>query len=67
MFFHETIEDSVGREGNWRKTHSAELVLPISNFFGCEFDIGTFNIVKTGGNILNLNFLCFMRSNLDEI
>lgn len=67
MFVHEPIVYDVGLEGNRRQAHSAELILPIPDFFGGKLDASIFDIIKTGWNILDLYLFGLERANFDEI
>lgn len=67
MLLHQSIKDSVVWERNRRKTHSTELILPISYFFWREPDAGTLNIIQTGRNVLNLDFPGLKRAEFEDI
>jgi hypothetical protein len=67
MFLHEAVEHNIGRERHWGQAHSAQFVIPISDFLRGESNTGILHVVQTGRNILNLDCLGFKRSQLDEV
>ena len=40
MLLHKTIINDKWWEWNWRQTHTAEIILPITNFFGSKLNVG---------------------------
>lgn len=45
VFVHKPVVDDVGLKRHWRQAHTAELIFPIADFFGSEFDASIFDIV----------------------
>ena len=57
----------MGRERHGRQPHSAQFIVPVSNFLGSKFNAGVLHVIETGWNVLDLNLFDFVGSQFDEV
>lgn len=55
VFLEKSVVDDVGWEGYRGQAHSAEFILPVADFFGCEFKVCVFDVVETGRDVLDFD------------
>lgn len=61
MFFHQAIVDDEWRERNRRKAHTAQFILPITDFFGGKLYVSCLDVIKTGRYVLYLDIFSLIR------
>ena len=67
MLLKQTVVDNKRCKRNRRKTHSAQIVLPVTDFLGIKAYMSIFYVVQTSRNVLNLNCFRLVRSKFDQI